>query len=44
MSLLYLSAGTAWIFFWAKSQEHTQKIHVVIGAVAVAGKSFGLRG
>jgi hypothetical protein len=37
MSLLYLTSGTLWIFLWAKAQEHSHKIHIVIGAVAVAG-------
>lgn len=36
-SVIYLIGGTAWIFLWARAQEHTQKIHIVIGIVAVAG-------
>jgi len=37
MSLLYLTTGTVWIILWATSQEHSHKIHIVIGSVAVAG-------
>ena len=37
MSFLYLFVGTVWLFLWALSQQHTHKIHVVIGLVAVAG-------
>jgi len=37
MSLLYLTAGTVWIIVWATAQKHSHKIHIVIGAVAVAG-------
>ncbi|KAK2174723.1 hypothetical protein NP493_757g01003 [Ridgeia piscesae] len=37
MSFLYLFVGTVWLFIWALSQQHTHKIHVVIGLVAVAG-------
>ncbi|KAI0222265.1 Transmembrane protein 87A [Lamellibrachia satsuma] len=37
MSFLYLMVGTAWLFIWALAQQHTHKIHVVIGLVAVSG-------
>ena len=38
MAVLYLILGTAWVIIWVKTQEHTTKMHVVIGGVTVAGK------
>ena len=37
MSIFYLIAGTTWVILWARAHEHTFKIHMVIGAIAVAG-------
>ena len=37
MAIFYLLAGTSWVVLWARAHEHTFKIHMVIGAIAVAG-------
>ena len=39
MAFLYLTVGTVWVFLWARSHQHTLRIHLVIGGVAVAGES-----
>lgn len=38
MAFVYLALSTSWILIWARDHEHTYKIHVVLGAVAVAGE------
>ena len=37
MSLMYLIICSAWLCLWINTALHTEKIHLVVGSVAVLG-------
>ena len=40
MTVMYLLLGSVWLALWLKTSLHTEKMHILIGAVAVAGKAY----